>query len=441
MQQGNDNNKYKANKLLAAVFILFTAATALRYIFRDGFFAALLAFTAEAALIGGIADWFAVTALFRKPLGISWHTAIIPNNREKIIEKVSELVNNELLSVEAISSKLESLSLTDAIADGLLGTLDKALLENKFQDMLGDKTGRLDSAKLAGSISDFISNSLKKEGISNEIRMMLLKSFEEGKHKEWLSGLVNKAIEIAKKDSTREKIYKLLREQERYNEVNKGAGSFLVKMLLNLSRKSKHSNLISVAMLLQNELIDILTELSNPSDPLFIKLADNTASLLEHLDEDRTLLELLQTWKNGILERLGLLEALQQLLTSAVESENRRQEAARWIAGNVDHYRNRLKTDEDIKRSTEEMLKNMLQKVIVSEHYLIGEIAKETLGAFSNKKLIDFINEKVGNDLQWIRINGSIVGALAGIVIFLFTRLLFNPCLLPLIQRIHWLPY
>lgn len=441
MKQGKGNNKHKANRLLTAVFVLFIAATALRYFFRDSFIAALLAFTTEAALIGGIADWFAVTALFRKPLGISWHTAIIPNNREKIVEKVSELVNNELLSVEAISSKLESLSLTDAVADGLLGTLDRALLENKFQGILGDKAGNLDSAKLAASISDFISNGLKKEGISNEIRSLLLKSFEEGKHKEWLSGLVNKAIDIAKKDSTREKIYKLLREQERYNESNKGAGSFFIKMLLNMSRKSKHSNLISIAALLQNEIIEILIELSKPSSPIFIKLADNAESLLEHLDEDQTLLELLQTWKNGILERLGLLEALQQLLASAVESENRRQEAARWIAGNIDHYRNRLKTDEDIKKSTEDMLKIMLQKVIVSEHHLIGEIAKETLGAFSNEKLIDFINDKVGNDLQWIRINGSIVGAVAGIIIYLFTHLLFNPYVLPLIQKIPWLPY
>jgi uncharacterized membrane-anchored protein YjiN (DUF445 family) len=434
MQQDNGNNKYKANRLLTAVFILFAAATVLRYFFRDSFAAALLAFTAEAALIGGIADWFAVTALFRKPLGISWHTAIIPNNRDKIVEKVSELVNNELLSVESISSKLESLSLTDAVADRLLGTLDKALIENNFEGLLGDKTGNLDSARMAAAVNDFISIGLKKEGISSEIRSLLLKAFEEESHKKWLSGLVSKAIEIAKKDSTREKIYKLLREQERYNESNKGAGSFFIKMLLNMSRKSKHSNLISIATLLQNELIEILTELRKPSSPVFIKLADSAASLLERLDEDQTLLELLQTWKNGILERLGLLEALQQLLASAVESENRRQEAACWIAGNIDNYRNRLKTDEGIKKSTEDMLKSMLQKVIVSEHHLIGEIAKETLGAFSNEKLIDFINDKVGNDLQWIRINGSIVGALAGIVIYLFTHLLFNPYLLPLIQ-------
>lgn len=438
MQQGTGNNRNKANILLAAVFILFAAATALKYFYRDSFAAGLLAFTAEAALVGGIADWFAVTALFKKPLGFSWHTAIIPNNRDQIVEKVSELVSNELLSVEAIDRKLDSLSVADAIADSFLGNVDKALLENTFQDILGNKAGELDKVKLAATMDNFIKEGLKKEELSNEIRLLLIKAFEEGRHKIWLSKLVQKAIEIAKKGSTRERIYKLLKEQERYNEANTGAGSFFVKMLLNMSRNSKHSNLFSIAELLQRELVEVLAELSNPSHPVFVKLAENTAGLFKRLEEDQTLLDLLQTWKNGILKRLGLLEALQQLLVSAVASDIRRQEAALWLAGNIDSYRIRLKTVESIKKSTEEMLKSMLQKVIINEHHLIGEIAKETLDAFSNEKLIQFINDKVGDDLQWIRINGSIVGALTGIILYLFTHLLYNPYLLPLIQNILW---
>jgi uncharacterized membrane-anchored protein YjiN (DUF445 family) len=435
MEQNKGNNLYKANILLAAVFVLFAAATALKYFYRESFAAGLLAFTAEAALVGGIADWFAVTALFRKPLGISWHTAIIPNNRDKIVEKVTELVSNELLSIESVSAKLEALSLTDAVSGGLLGALDKALLENKFQDLFGEKAGSIDSAKLAASVNSFIHDGLKKEGIAAEIRSLLVKSFEEGRHKEWIASLVKKAIEIAKKDATREKIYKLLREQERYNESNTGSGSFFIKMLLNLSRTSKHSNLLSIAKLLQDKLVEVLTDLNDPSDPVFVKLTENAENLLKQLDDDQTLLELLQKWKNGILERLGLLEALQQLLESAVESESRRQEAARWVAENMDNYRIRLKTDENIKAATEEMLRSMLHKVIVGEHHLIGEIARETLGAFSNERLAEFINEKVGDDLQWIRINGSIVGSIVGIVLYLFTHLLFNPYLLPLLQQ------
>ncbi len=433
---GLNNNRNKANILLAAVFICFIAATVLKYFFRDSFAAGLLAFTAEAALIGGIADWFAVTALFKKPLGFSWHTAIIPNNRDRIVEKVSELVSNELLSVEAVGSKLESLSLADAVMDRFLDSVDKALLENRFGDMLGNKARDLDYAKLAAKMDHFIKEELKKEDIANDIRELLIKAFEEGRHRAWLSGLLEKALEIARKDSTREKIYKLLREQERYNEAQTGAGSFFVKMLLNMSRNSRHSNLFSIAELLQGELVSVLKKLNDPKHPVHVKLTDTAGDLLKHLDEDQTLSDLLQTWKNGILERLGLLEALQKLRASAVESQTRRKEAAGWRSGNIEAYRSRLKNDGNIRQSTEEMLKSMLKKVIISEHHLIGDIAKETLGTFSNEKLTQFVNDKVGDDLQWIRINGSIVGAVAGVLLYLFTHLLVDPFILPAIYRL-----
>ena len=106
---------------------------------------------------------------------------------------------------------------------------------------------------------------------------------------------------------------------------------------------------------------------------------------MKRLDGDQTLLELLQTWKNGILEHLGLLEALQQLLTSAIESGFRKQEAAHWLNTSIDNYRERLKNDETIRSATEDMLGTVLQRVIINEHHLIGEIAKVTLCSFSNE--------------------------------------------------------
>ncbi|HEX2944850.1 MAG TPA: DUF445 domain-containing protein [Clostridia bacterium] len=435
MEQVRQPNKTRANILLIIFFLLFIAATFIEHLYSSSFAAGLLAFTAEAALVGGIADWFAVTALFRKPLGISWHTAIIPNNRERIVESVSNLVSGELLSVDALKVKLEALNLVDTIVDGLLEKLDKIISEENFQDMIGSKAESLDKSKIAAYLDNFIKEGLKKEELSDDIRSLLVKAFEEGKHKEWLSGLVGKAVEIAKKDSTREKIYRLLREQERYNESSTRAGSFFVKMILNMSRNSKYSNLFSITDMLQRELVSTLEAVKDPSNPVFTKLTECSEDLLKHLDEDHTLLELLQTWKNGILEHLGLLEALQQLLTSAIESGFRKQEAAHWLSSSIDNYRNRLQNDEAIRSATEDMLGTVLQRVIINEHHLIGEIAKDTLGSFSNEKLNRFFDEKVGNDLQWIRINGSIVGAGAGIIIYLFVNLLYNPYILPFISR------
>lgn len=429
-------NKSKANILLTSVFMLFILTTVLRFVFKDSFFTGLLAFTAEAALVGGIADWFAVTALFRKPLGFSWHTAIVPNNRERIIEKITFMVGNELLGVDSIKNKLSGLSMTDALLDRLSGSMDKSSLENHVQNLVADNVELLDKAKITEDIDALIKENLKKENVSDEIRKLLLKAFNEGKHGSWLTLLFGKAVEIARRPSTKEKIYKILKEQEKYNQETTGAGTFFIKTLLNVSRSSEHTNLFTISSLLQQELIDMLEQLGNPEHPVFKKIMENSGALIKELDETDTLSHTIHTWKNGILERLDLLGTLELMISTVIESQIYRGEAAAWIAGHLDKYRNDLKQDEEMHQWIDNILKEMLEKIIRSEHHLIGEIVKETMEAFTNERLNQFIEEKVGNDLQWIRINGSIVGASAGLLIYLFTNLVYSPYVVPVIHQL-----
>lgn len=429
-------NRNRANIILASVFILFIITTIFKFVYRESFIAGLLAFTAEAALVGGVADWFAVTALFRKPLGFSWHTAIIPNNRERIIEKISLMVSDELLGVESIKDKLSGLDIADALLDRLSGSMDARSLEEQIQSLVADNLESLDKAKISGDIDRLIKENLKKENVSSELGKLLLQFVNDRKHSGWLLLLLGKAVEIARKPTTREKIYKILREQEKYNQEATGAGTFFVKTLLNVSRSSKHTNLITISQLLQQELIDVLIELKDPNHPVFKKIIDNSAGMINELDAEQTLANTIQTWKNGILERVDLLEMLELLLSAVIESQVNRGEAAAWLASHLDNYRNNLRQDADMREWIDGALKEMLGKVIRNEHYLIGEIAKETLESFTNERLNQFIEEKVGNDLQWIRINGSIVGSAAGMLIYLFTGLVYSPYIVPVIHRL-----
>ncbi len=427
-------NRSKANRLLLSVFILFVITTVLKLLYRDSFAAGLLAFTAEAALVGGIADWFAVTALFRKPLGFSWHTAIVPNNRERIIEKITFMVGDELLGVDSIKNKLSGFNMTDALLDRLSGSMDKNSLEGHVQTLVADNMELLDRAKITGDIDALIKENLKKENVSEEIRDLIVKAFNEGKHADWLMLLLGKAVEIARRPATREKIYKILREQEKFSQETTGSGTFFVKTLLTVSHSSKHTNLLTISGLLQEELVDTLEQLRNPEHPVFKKFLENSDSLLKELDGAGTLSHTIQTWKNGILERLDLLDALQLMISTVIESQINRGEAAAWIAGHLDKYRSDLKQDSEMREWIDTILKEMLEKIIRNEHHLIGEIVQETLEAFTNKRLNQFIEEKVGEDLQWIRINGSIVGASAGLLIYLFANLVYTPYIVPVLH-------
>lgn len=429
-------NRNKANLILVLVFTVFAILTVLKYIYRGSFVLGLMAFAAEASLVGGIADWFAVTALFRKPLGFSWHTAIIPKNREKIIEKVSDIVSKELLSVEAVKSRLSGIELTDAILDRVSQVFDRTAMESSFREFFGDKVDAVDSTNLTQDMESFIKNGLAKEDVSSWIRGLLVGSFNEGRQREWLSALLEKAAEIAARPATRERIHDILKKQEKLSEAGTGAGTFFVRTLLNISRGSRHTNLAAISEILQKELVETLVRIGGGADPIFGRLVENSAHFVKRLDEDDALIQVIQTWKNGILERVDLKDALEKLVASVIESRMRRDEAAEWLASHLDGYWRDLRTDDGMKQWLDDALKNMLEKIIKNEHHLIGEVVGETLGSFTNERLVRFIEEKAGNDLQWIRINGSVVGAAAGVLLYLFSNLLYGPYVVPLIHRL-----
>jgi uncharacterized membrane-anchored protein YjiN (DUF445 family) len=79
-------------------------------------------------------------------------------------------------------------------------------------------------------------------------------------------------------------------------------------------------------------------------------------------------------------------------------------------------------------------IKQVIYELIEKEHYIIGEIVQRVLGEFNDDKLNRFVEEKAGDDLQWIRINGSIVGGIVGLLMFFFLRYVYDPYVVPIIQ-------
>ena len=91
------DRKNMANKVLAGFFLMFVLASILKYFYKESLAVQLFGFVSEAAVVGGVADWFAVTALFRKPLGFPWHTAVITRHRGRVISGREELLDFEVL--------------------------------------------------------------------------------------------------------------------------------------------------------------------------------------------------------------------------------------------------------------------------------------------------------------------------------------------------------
>lgn len=394
----------------------------------------MAAFVAEAALIGGIADWFAVNALFRKPLGFTWHTELVPRHREQIINKVSEIVSEDLLSTDSIRDKIKSLNLSVFLMDWLLQYINSREIQTMIRKLLAEKSNEFDKQKIAGSIHGFVKNTLQKESSASEILDILQKSVAKDQHKSWLRSLFVKISELVSEDSARYKIFAILKEKT--SPAKDGTGyspreSFLQKIILNLSRNSKYNRLENQAMLIQRELISVEKQLTEPENPVFEKIASSLSEFITNPDNRELLINNIQSMKNGLLEQVDLSTPLQQLVTAALESDTYKNEMTLWLSSNVENYTQILKEDKDFSEQINSILENMLSKIIASQHHLIGEIAKETLETFDNDRLVSFIEDKAGEDLQWIRINGSIVGAIAGLVVYLFATLIYSPYIIP----------
>ena len=132
------NGFNKADKTLLIVFILFLGIMYLHLCYPHSLAVDGLLFASEAALVGGIADWFAVTALFRKPLGFPYHTAILPRRRDAFIKASTFLVQQEFFSRRKIFNHLERLHIMPMVMNWLKKPATSAQLTSKMVDYVRD---------------------------------------------------------------------------------------------------------------------------------------------------------------------------------------------------------------------------------------------------------------------------------------------------------------
>jgi uncharacterized membrane-anchored protein YjiN (DUF445 family) len=426
-------NKKFADIILITLTISFIMVTLFRIFIFNGFIVELISFTTEAALVGAIADWFAVTALFRKPLGFSWHTAIIPRNKQKVIEAIVNVVESELLSSEVIRNKLEQVD----IVDRFVNYIENVKTKIKFTNLLA-KYGegfleKLDTPKIANYIEELLKRNLEQMKLSLHISNLLDISINNGMHEELLVTLTEELIKVAKKDSTRDVIYNILdSEKKKSMKTTTGFKRVFFELSLGIAEGTNSINISEASEAMQKELVEILISIKNKDNELYFKLKKALEEAGERIKTDETLSNSIEVWKQDIIEHLDLQEDLEKLISQTKDNAENNVMVINWISAELDKYWMSFKEDHKRREWINGIIKDTLYKIIESEHYLVGKIVKDTLSAFTDEALNTFIESKAGNDLHWIRINGAIVGAISGVIVFLFLNLFYDP----LIQKL-----
>lgn len=393
--------KYKATIALA-ISVAGAAGTA--GLAKAGFWGGMLHNGFLAATIGGMADWFAVTALFRKPLGISYRTEIIIRNRQRIMQAVVDFAGNDLLGADNVMKFVRQqdtavfmkeflvkngeamlLPAVDRMALQLQQGLSPKVLAGELAPGLGDMLGRVQLDRLA---ADFLAG-LSRQESAGHILHLLAASAEELLEDEELRRLLARYADD------------VLTE---YGDAS-GGRSFLIGLMGMTGER--------IADMLLEKGRGFLKELAeNPE--VEARAVAWLGERLSQLAETPAVVDGLVNVLEDLQAQEKLAGMLEQVLAELLAGDR----LAGWLHGMAESAMKQFIENSQMQQRADAMLKDWLESELQGHHDVIADMIEERLSRLSDKELVEFTEEKVADDLQMIRINGSVVGAIAGMALY-----------------------
>lgn len=422
--------RQRANAILGLSFFCFILIFGWWYTHDLSLWEELLFFVIQSALIGSIADWFAVTALFDKPLGFPYHTELVYRNRNQIIDSMTRIISEKLLQPDMWQEKLYQISFMDK----LIGWLRSPSGRDKFRALLYEIAQRAYRYAQQGATQDSIASHIRKY-----LRQQPLVSFFQDRLISLLedpnSQMFNDAIGLGKE----------VVQSDDFDEV-------LDKLIQQWIEESKHS---TVSIITLQKFVGIVDTRKIAKD---IKMGIlQWLEQWEHAEGEQRewlcrKLELflysmngqlaygVQNWQDQFVNALPIEQWLSATQRSAKEyftkGDSGKEELKDLLEAQFIHYLQYCSSHPEIKEWLDEQIRRACNVILEHEHSLIAVAVRDVLSGFDKQKFNHFLESKVGEDLAWIRINGAIVGGTIGLVVFAVLRLIYQPLVVPYIRHL-----
>lgn len=392
-------NDTKANCLFAGSAVLFAGAFYLRL--RDASPAAsVFYFLAQSAFIGSAADWFAVTALFRKPLGFPFHTALIPRNRRRIVRGIRGMVEGKLLRPELWSGRISALSLAAFARKETLWQEDAARLgAEAAKHFLEEKKETLAAAAEGGKFR--LTEKLLAEG-----KIWLL---SPERREARLLALLRGGRSLLAKPAAREKIADALRAFTEKQKSNP-----LIAMAIAMGEAMGLLNYEGMAAAIASAAEEKLSAWGDPAHPRHEELArrldEALAQMLSSPAAEAAATRLADAFLNALPAGKTVEETAEVLLADWNGEDGCGAALRKFFAEGISSALG----EETFGAALDETARAFLTEAARSSHDALGNAVEDVLDTYDEKKLNAFLYEKVGEELGWIRINGALVAAAAG---------------------------
>ena len=364
--------------------------------------------TAEAAMIGGLADWFAVTALFRYPMGFKIpHTAIIPNRKDRIGRSLGNFVQNNFLSPAVIRTRLRAAQAARKGAEWL------ARPEH------GESVGRHAAAAVAGVvqvlrdedvqeiIQDNVMGRVRRTQVTPVVARVLSLVTQDNRHQELLDSAIRLLGRLM--DENHDMIRARIGRETPW-WVPTQVDDKIFEKLVGSVEKTLHE----VA--------------SEPGHPLRARFNEAVAEFIVRLQESPQTIERGEAFKEEVLSHPAVREysaslwgdLKASLLKNAADPGS---EFRRRIGHAVTRVGQSLVEDEELLEKVELWIENAVIYVVEQYRHEIAGLISTTVAAWDPDDTTRKIELQIGKDLQFIRINGTLVGGLAGLAIYAIGRI------------------
>jgi uncharacterized membrane-anchored protein YjiN (DUF445 family) len=361
-----------------------------------------VAAAAEAGMVGALADWFAVTALFRRPFGLPIpHTAIIPTKKDAFGRTLGSFVGENFLSAAVVRQRLGALGVGRRLGEWLAAPGSAERVTTEAAAALRGVLAVLRDDEVQVVVSEAITRRAAATQVAEPIGRMLARVVADGGHR-GVVDLVAVRVHDWLVDHHEDVIQKVSIRSPGWTPkfIDQQVGERVYKELLRFATAIRDDPHHPARGAVDTFLADFAVELQ--SDPATQQRVERAKSELLARPEVQELIA--SSWS-----------AVRSLILDAAADEE--SELRRRIRDGVRAFGNRLATDERLQRKTDGWLQDAAAYVVDTYRAEITSLISDTVAGWDADDASRKIEANVGRDLQFIRINGTVVGALAGLLI------------------------
>jgi uncharacterized membrane-anchored protein YjiN (DUF445 family) len=355
----------------------------------------------EAALVGALADWFAVTALFRHPLGIPIpHTGIIPNNQTRIGKSLGLFVQRNFLTAEVLDEQVVNIS---------------------------------------GSFARFLQSPANRDRVVSKIRALIPKLLEvlhDSDIKKFLNDQVEEVVRSTDLARAAAKGLRVLTSNQMHetllDELLQQLQSFFRANQLWFRQQLREASPWFVPEIVDRKIFDSIVSkteqtlsdaLSNRNHEFRRRLLDSLYGIIIKLETSGDLQKKGDELKQALLASDGFREyigALRDGILGAIDTDSKKRDSVLLAAVEkvLLNIVDTLSASPKLQHKLNRIIRGMLSTLVGQESTYVADLISKTIEGWNTKTLVSKLEEQVGADLQYIRINGTLVGGLVGLALY-----------------------